>query len=128
MHVLVQMKFCATKLVPLVVILNIILIARILEVVDEVAEGEVADREVKSDLYMVGSQNIDLKDFSLLINTDICDEKDIKIITIVNTALEHKAGIRTVDKCEIIHSAFFLLIRSTEMLFEPLGGLHVFLA
>ena len=42
-----------------------------------------------SNFYLEGSQNIDLKDFKLVINNDICGDDDIKIITIVTTALEN---------------------------------------
>ena len=57
-------------------------------------ESEKDGQSVKANFYMEGSQNIDLKDFKLLINNNICDEEDIKIITIVSTAIENEAGIQ----------------------------------
>ena len=45
--------------------------------------------EKYSNFYLEGSQNIDLKDFKLVINNDVCGDDDVKIIIIVTTAIEH---------------------------------------
>ena len=49
-------------------------------------------KEKYSNFYLEGSQNIDLTDFKLLINNDICGDDDIKIVTIVTTALENNVS------------------------------------
>ena len=82
------LKYYAPKVIPLVIFLNIVLMTTLLEL-EQFASN---DKQTRSDFFMEGSQNIDLKDFRLLINHDICDEDDIKIVTIVSTALENKAG------------------------------------
>ena len=46
-------------------------------------------KEKYSNFYLEGSQNIDLTNFRLIINNDVCGDDDIKIITIVTTALEN---------------------------------------
>ena len=43
----------------------------------------------QKNFYLKGSQNIDLIDFQLIINNNICGEEDVKIITIVTTAIEN---------------------------------------
>ena len=49
--------------------------------------------EKYSNFYLEGSQNIDLKDFKLVINNDVCGDDDVKIITIVTTALENDVSV-----------------------------------
>ena len=49
-------------------------------------------KEKYNNFYLEGSQNIDLTDFKLLINNDICGDDDIKIVTIVTTALENNVS------------------------------------
>ena len=102
MYFFIQFKYYAPKLIPVKILLNVFLMSTVLEV-EEDSEKESEkecenDRQfVKANFYMEGSQNsenIDLKDFKLLINNNICDEEDIKIITIVSTAIENKAGIQ----------------------------------
>ena len=51
-----------------------------------------SSKEKYSNFYLEGSQNIDLTDFKLVINNDICGDDDIKIITIVTTALENNVS------------------------------------
>ena len=64
-------------------------------------ENEAANKHIKNNFYMEGSLNIDLRDFSLLLNTDICGEEDIKIITIVSTAIPYNAGRKGVEKSDV---------------------------
>ena len=54
-----------------------------------------SSKEKYSNFYLEGSQNINLTDFKLIINNDICGDDDIKIVTIVTTALENEVS----DKC-----------------------------
>jgi hypothetical protein len=103
MYFLIQFKYYAPKLIPVIILLNVFLMSTVLEVEEgsekesekkSEKESEKDGQSVKANFYMEGSQNIDLKDFKLLINNNICDEKEIKIITIVSTAIENKAGIQ----------------------------------
>ena len=102
MFYIVNIKFYLTKIVPLLLLLlNVFLLSRGIEKheVKEEVKQKVKDKDSESvhdNFYMEGSQNIDMKNFKLLINNDICDEKDITIVTIVSTAVENKAGIQCI--------------------------------
>ena len=61
-------------------------------------------KEKYSNFYLEGSQNIDLTNFRLIINNDVCGDDDIKIITIVTTALEN-------DVSEVFAWHLFLIFR-----------------
>ena len=86
-------RYSAPGILPLVILLNVILMSTLLQLELFEKEREAAGKNIKTNFYMEGSQNIDLKDFSLLLNTDICNAEDIGIITIVSTAVPNKAGM-----------------------------------
>ena len=103
MYYIVMVKYHLPKIIPFIILFNVFLMSTVLEVqeVNEEKEKEVNKEKeeeghsINTNFYMEASQNIDLKDFKLLINNNICDEEDIKIIIIVSTAVENKAGIQT---------------------------------
>ena len=86
-----KLVYYAPKILPLVILFNIVLMARLLDVAD-LSQGEPGAGHTRAEFYMTGSQNIDLKQFHLLINNNICDKDDIKIVTIISTSLENKVG------------------------------------
>ena len=89
MFCLVQIKYYLPKIIPLIILMNVFIMSRVIELKEFSEKRKEKD---PSNFYMEGSQNIDMTDFKLLINNNICDEEEINIITIVSTAVENKAG------------------------------------
>ena len=45
------------------------------------------------DFHLEGSINIDLQDFSLVINSDVCDEALVELVTVVSSATRHQVRV-----------------------------------
>ena len=45
------------------------------------------------DFHLEGSTNIDLRDFSLVINSDVCDEAVVELVTVVSSATRHQVRV-----------------------------------
>ena len=52
--------------------------------------------------HLSGSRNIDLTDFSLLFNSDVCDEARVDIVTNVSTTILACLSFRPLQRCCVI--------------------------
>ena len=92
---LVKAKCVVFRTAPLLMILNIALMIRVLELEEKIETSldSIQSKHKLDKLDLQDSSIIDLKDFKFLLNDDICNEDKIGIITIVSSAFENKAGI-----------------------------------